>query len=64
MLRNTAADRVGVFDMNINAVTECIYSGVEVTESGYMIVRLGKADGVLAEDGTVVLDCVYSAIAA
>lgn len=64
VLRNTAADRVGVFDMNMNAVTECIYSGVEVTESGYMIVRLGKAYGVLAEDGTVVMDCVYTAIAA
>ena len=64
MLRNTAADRVGVFDMNMNAVTECIYSGVEVTESGYMIVRLGKAYGVLAEDGAVVMDCVYTAIAA
>lgn len=54
--------RVGVFNTDMSAVTECIYSGAQVVDGGYIVVKMGDAYGVLAPDGSVVLDCVYSGI--
>lgn len=54
--------RVGVFNTDMSAVTECIYSDAQVVDGGYIVVKMGDAYGVLAPDGSVVLDCVYSGI--
>ena len=54
--------RVGVFNTDMSAVTECIYSDAQVVDGGYIVVKMGEAYGVLAPDGSVVLDCVYSGI--
>lgn len=54
--------RMGVFNADGTAVTECIYSGALVTDGGYIVVMMGNAFGVLAPDGSVVLDCVFSGI--
>ena len=54
--------RMGVFNADGTAVTECIYSAALVTDGGYIVVTMGNAFGVLAPDGSVVLDCVFSGI--
>ena len=54
--------RMGVFNADGTAVTECIYSNALVTDGGYIVVAMGNAVGVLAPDGSVVLDCVFSGI--
>ena len=54
--------RMGVFNTDGTAVTECIYSDAQVVDGGYIVVKMGDAYGVLAPDGSVVLDCVYSGI--
>ena len=54
--------RMGVFNEDGTAVTECIYSKALVTDGGYILVTMGNAVGVLAPDGSVVLDCVFSDI--
>ena len=54
--------RLGVFNTDGTAVTECIYSDAQVVDGGYIVVKMGDAYGVLAPDGSVVLDCVYSGI--
>ena len=54
--------RMGVFNADGTAVTECIYSNALVTDGGYIVVVMGNAFGVLAPDGSVVLDCVFSGI--
>ena len=54
--------RMGVFNADGTAVTECIYSCALVTDGGYIVVKMGNAWGVLAPDGSVVLDCVFSGI--
>lgn len=54
--------RMGVFNADGTAVTECIYSNALVTDGGYILVTMGNAVGVLAPDGSVVLDCVFSGI--
>lgn len=62
LVLQAANGRVGVFNTDMTAVTECIYTSAEVSESGYIIVQMGTAYGVLAADGATVLDCVYSSI--
>ena len=62
LVLQAANGRVGVFNTDMTAVTECIYTGAEVSESGYIIVQMGTAYGVLAADGATVLDCVYRSI--
>ncbi len=54
--------RMGVFNADGTAVTECIYSNAQVVDGGYILVTMGNAVGVLAPDGSVVLDCVFSGI--
>lgn len=54
--------RVGVFNTDMTAVTECIYTDASVAEGGYILVQMGNAWGVLAADGSTVLDCVYRSI--
>lgn len=66
ILTDKARARVGVFNTDMSAVTECIYSvysGAQVVDGGYIVVKMGDAYGVLAPDGSVVLDCVYYGIA-
>ena len=63
ILADKARARVGVFNTDMSAVTECIYDDAEVCEGGYIIVSMGECFGVLAPDGSTVLDCVYYGIA-
>ena len=73
ILTDKARARVGVFNTDMSAVTECIYSGAQdsgaqdsgaqVVDGGYIVVKMGDAYGVLAPDGSTVLDCVYYGIA-
>lgn len=55
--------RLGVFNTDGTAVTECIYDGATVADGGYIKVSMGECFGVLAADGSTVLDCVYYGIA-
>ena len=63
ILTDNARNRVGVFNVDMTAVTECIYDGAKVADGGYIIVCMGECFGVLAADGSTVLDCVYYGIA-
>lgn len=63
ILADKARARVGVFNTDMSAVTECIYDDAEVCEGGYIRVSMGECFGVLAPDGSTVLDCVYYGIA-
>ena len=54
--------RVGVFNADGTAVTACLYSDVQVADGGYIVVRAGNACGLLAPDGSSVLDFVYGGI--
>lgn len=63
ILTDKARARVGVFNVDMTAVTECIYDNAEVCEGGYIRVSMGECFGVLAADGSTVLDCVYYGIA-
>lgn len=63
ILTDKARARVGVFNTDMSAVTECIYSGAQVVDGGYIVVKMRDAYGVLAVDGSTVLDCVYYGIA-
>ena len=63
ILADKARARVGVFNTDMSAVTECIYDDAEVVDGGYIVVKMGECFGVLAPDGSTVLDCVYYGIA-
>lgn len=63
ILTDNARNRVGIFNTDMTAVTECIYDGAMVADGGYIIVSMGECFGVLAADGSTVLDCVYYGIA-
>ena len=63
ILTDKARARVGVFNTDMSAVTECIYDDAEVVDGGYIVVKMGECFGVLAVDGSTVLDCVYYGIA-
>ncbi len=63
ILTDNARNRVGIFNTDMTAVTECIYDGATVADGGYIRVSMGECFGVLAADGSTVLDCVYYGIA-